>query len=82
MDRIDSKVFRDAGGEAVSLPEAVAFGEEIEVTITRVGDTLTIEPKGPHRMTPQELVLALERLPKPNEIQSRELVEPPERRGL
>ena len=82
MDRIDSKVFRDEAGEAVSLPDAVAFGEEIEVTITRSGHTLTIEPKHRRRMTPKELVEALSRLPKPDVVQVRDLIEVPERRGL
>jgi antitoxin VapB len=82
MERVDSKVFRSGNSEAVRLPKEVAFGRDIDVTITRIGETLTIVPKKRARMTPRELVEALRRLPVPDRVLGRDPVEPPERPGL
>src|SRR6202048_4066531 len=38
----DSRTFRSGNSEAVRLPRNVAFGREVEVTIVRSGDVLTI----------------------------------------
>ena len=47
MSSANSRVVRSGNSEAVRLPKSVAFGREVEVTIIRSGDILTIFPKKP-----------------------------------
>jgi len=82
MGVVDSKTFRSGNSEAVRLPKEVAYGADIDVTITRLGEVITIMPKKSGRMTPKELIEALRNMPGPDEIQERDLIEPPERPGL
>jgi len=42
-----SRTFKSGNSEAVRLPKEVAFGLDVEVTIVRSGDVLTIYPKRP-----------------------------------
>ncbi len=65
----DSRTFRSGNSEAVRLPRNVAFGPEVEVTIVRSGDVLTIYPT---RKPIGELVKQLEQLPRPAEIEARD----------
>ena len=62
MIEADSKTFKSGNSEAVRLPKEVALGANVEVTIRRDGDTLTITPK--RKKTIAGLIAALERLPK------------------
>lgn len=78
MTTVDSKIFRSGNSEAVRLPKEVAFGRDVEVTVVRSGDVLTIYPKQPPMA---KLVEELRRLPKPSRIEVRE-VDLPERPGL
>jgi antitoxin VapB len=75
----DSRTFRSGNSEAVRLPKDIAFGREVEVTIVRSGDVLTIYPKRPPI---GDLVKQLAMLPRPREIETREDEELPERSGL
>ncbi|WP_114950985.1 antitoxin [Sphingosinicella terrae] len=75
-----SRTFRSGNSEAVRLPKEVAFGGEVDVEIIRSGDVLTIRPRS--KLTPRQLVEALEKLPKPAHVQERETIEFPERPGL
>ena len=73
----DSRTFKSGNSEAVRLPKAVAFGREIDVTIVRSGDVLTIYPTRP---PVSELLARLEALPGPDSIEIRDdepLPEPP-----
>jgi antitoxin VapB len=73
----DSRTFRSGNSEAVRLPRNVAYGREVELTIVRSGDVLTIYPA--HRSI-GELAKQLEKLPRPSEIETRDdevLPEPP-----
>lgn len=79
MPTVTSKVFRSGNSEAVRLPKDVAFGADIEVTIVRSGDVLTIYPKRP---SIQELVAKLKSLPVPDEIEERDPDIFPDRPGL
>jgi antitoxin VapB len=63
----DSRTFRSGNSEAVRLPRNVAFGREVEVTIVRSGDVLTIYPA---RKPIGELVK--QELPRPSEIEARD----------
>jgi antitoxin VapB len=75
----DSRTFRSGNSEAVRLPRNVAFGREVEVTIVRSGDVLTIYPA---RKPIGELVKQLEELPRPSEIEVRDDEVLPEPSGL
>lgn len=80
MIEVDSKTFRSGNSEAVRLPKEVAFGSDVEVTIRRVGDVLTITPKN---RTMAELVRRLREIgPPPDGVQPREPIEFPDRPGL
>lgn len=79
MPTVTSRTFRSGNSEAVRLPKGVAFGKDIEVTIVRAGDVLTITPKRPQL---EELAERLLALPGPGEIEEREPIEFPERPGL
>ena len=61
------------------LPRNVAFGREVELTIVRSGDVLTIYPA---RKPIGELVKQLEELPRPSDIEARDDEVLPERSGL
>lgn len=61
------------------MPRNVAFGEDLDVTIVRSGDVLTIFPKKPPI---SDLVARLAELPKPNEVEVRDEEPIPEPEGL
>jgi antitoxin VapB len=77
MIEIDSKTFKSGNSEALRLPKEVAFGPDVEVTIRKDGDTLTIRPK--RRKTLGGLVEALAKLPKPDKPWKRERIMFPKR---
>lgn len=79
MTTVTSRVFRSGNSEAVRLPKAVAFGQDVEVTIVKTGDVLTISPKRP---SIREMVRRLRELPVPSEIQERDPDIFPGRPGL
>ncbi len=75
----DSRTFRSGNSEAVRLPRNVAFGREVELTIVRSGDVLTMYPA---RKPIGELVKQLAELPRPTAIEARDEDLLPERPGL
>jgi antitoxin VapB len=79
MTIADSRTFRSGNSEAVRLPRNVAFGREVELTIVRSGDVLTIYPA---RKPIGDLVRQLAQLPRPPTIEERDDEVPPERTGL
>jgi antitoxin VapB len=79
MSIVDSRTFRSGNSEAVRLPKEVAFGRDVEVTIVRSGDVLTIFPRRPPM---RDLVQKLAAMPNPNSIEVRDTDEIPERPGL
>jgi antitoxin VapB len=80
MATVNSRVFRSGNSEAVRLPKEVAYGADIEVTVERHGDVVTIRPKMP--LTMKEMLRQLRELPKPDTVEVREPIEFPERPGL
>lgn len=72
MIEVDSKTFKSGNSEALRLPKEVALGSNVEVTIRRNGDTLTITPK--RRKTLGAVVEALAKLPKPDKPWKRERI--------
>jgi antitoxin VapB len=79
MTKATSRTFKSGNSEAVRLPRDVAFGREVEVTIVRSGDVLTIYPK---QAPISHLIARLEALPKPRDIEQRDDAPLPERSGL
>jgi antitoxin VapB len=77
MIEVDSKTFKSGNSEAVRLPKEVALGTNVEVTIRKDGDTLTIRPK--QKKTLGGLVEALAKLPKPDKPMKRERIIFPKR---
>ncbi len=75
-----SRTFRSGNSDAIRLPREVSIGPDVEVEIVKIGDMLTIRPKP--RMTPKELVEALQKLPKPKSIEKRQKILFPKRTGL
>ncbi len=79
MTTTTGRVFRSGNSEAVRLPKDVAFGRDMEVTIVRTGDVLTIYPK---KTSIRDMLKQLDELPTPGEIQKRDIILAPKRRGL
>jgi len=79
MATVTSRVFRSGNSEAVRLPKDVAFGRDMEVTIVRTGDVLTITPKRP---SVRDMVQKLRELPRPSQIEERDADIFPDRPGL
>lgn len=78
MPIVSSRTFKSGNSEAVRLPRDVAFGPDVEVTIVRSGEVLTIFPKRPRV---GDLVARLAALPKPPTIETQDRTTIPERRG-
>lgn len=76
---VTTQTFRFGNCEAVRPPKDVAFGRNVELTVVRSGDVLTIYPKTPQMA---ELIALLEALPAPTSIQARDVEEIAERTGL
>jgi antitoxin VapB len=80
MIEVDSKTFKSGNSEALRLPKEVALGPNVEVTIRKVGDVLTIVPK---RKTMADLVDRLREIgPPPDGVQKRIKIQFPKRPGL
>lgn len=81
MAHVDSKVFRSGNSEAVRIPKSLAFGADIDVTISRVGESLWIRPKG-KRPSLAEMGAKLLAMGPVSEVEQREPYEFPDRPGL
>jgi len=79
MTVFKTRTFRSGNSEAVRLPKDIAFGPDVELTMVRSGDVLTIYPTRP---SIQALIETLEALPKPDRIETRDEDDIPERPGL
>jgi antitoxin VapB len=79
MTSFTSRTFKSGNSEAVRLPKGVAYGAEIEVTILRSGDVITIYPARPPIA---ELAARLAALAPPAGIEIRETDALPEPSGL
>ena len=74
-----SRTFRSGNSEAVRLPRDGAFGQEVEPTIVRSGDVLTIYPARP---AISEILRKLALTPRPDSVEVRDEDLLPEREGL
>jgi len=74
-----TRTFRSGNSEAIRLPREVAFGEDVELVAVRSGDVLTLYPA---RTSIPTMIKRLRGLPKPAEVEQRDVEEIPERKGL
>lgn len=74
-----SRTFRSGNSEAVRLPKDVAFGRDVELTIIRSGDVLTIYPARPSLT---DMAARLATLPRPDSIEVRDTEDIQERPAL
>jgi antitoxin VapB len=79
MRSTDSRTFKSGNSEAIRLPKAMGFGLDVELTLVRSGDVLTIYPKRP---SVRALVDQLANMPRPNQVEVRETDALDERAGL
>jgi antitoxin VapB len=80
MGLLRTKIFQSGGAKAVLLPDEIEFGIGTEVVIESTGEAVRIV-RAP-KMTNQELIAKLRSMPKPPEIEERDIEEIPEREGL
>lgn len=79
MTRATSKTFRSGNSEAVRLPRDVAFGPDVELTLVRSGEVLTIYPS---KGSIVDLVATLNQMPRPASVEVRDEDLFPHRPGL
>ena len=79
MTTVRSRTFRSGNSQAVRLPKDVAFDGDIEVTIVKSGDVLTIFPARP---SVADMLDKLAALPRPTVREERDLDIIPERLKL
>jgi antitoxin VapB len=79
MTVVTSRTFRSGNSEALRLPRDVAFGSDVELTLVRSGDVLTVYPA---RGSVSGLVDRLAALPRPASIETRDEEPLPERPDL
>ena len=79
MTIVTSRTFKSGNSEAVRLPRDVAFGSDVELTLVRSGDVLTLYPT---RASLGDLLSRLAALPRPASIEVRDEEPLPERPGL
>jgi antitoxin VapB len=79
MGTSGARTFRSGNSQAVRLPKDIAYGDDVELTVVRSGDVLTIYPTRP---SIGELVRRLAELPAPSDIEVRDEEDLPERTGL
>ncbi len=85
MKVVNSKTFKSGNSVAVRLPKEIAFAPDMNVTVERNGDVLTIRPAidpVEEKRKVLELVASLRALGPIDEIEKRVPPMPPIRRGL
>jgi antitoxin VapB len=74
-----TRAFKSGNSQAVRIPAELAYADtNQELTITRMGDVITIYPT---RGSMKEMVDRLRAMPKPTEIEVRDPIETPDRDG-
>jgi antitoxin VapB len=72
-----TRVFKSGNSQAVRIPADLAYDDPTqELTITRLGDVITIVPK---RGSMKDMVALLRAMPTPPEVEVREPIEVPDR---
>jgi antitoxin VapB len=74
-----TRTFKSGNSQAVRIPAEIAYDEiGKELTITRMGDVLTIFPA---KRSLKEAVRRLREMPKPPAVSEREPIDLPDREG-
>lgn len=76
MPTATSRTFKSGNSEAVRLPKDIGFGLDVELTLVRSGDVLTVYPA---RKSAKELARVLGEIPAPSTIGVRDEVYIPDR---
>jgi antitoxin VapB len=72
-----TRAFRSGNSQAVRIPAELAYSDtDVELTITRHGDVITIFPV---RQNLRSAVARLRAMPKPAAVEEREPIEVPDR---
>lgn len=72
-----TRAFKSGNSQAVRIPAELAYDDvNIDLTITRQGDVITIQPA---RKSMKEVVDALRTMPKPPSVEVYEPIELPDR---
>jgi antitoxin VapB len=72
-----TRVFKSGNSQAVRIPAEYAYADtEVELTISRLGDVITIFPA---RQNLKDAVAALRAIPKPSTVEKREPIDMPNR---
>jgi antitoxin VapB len=72
-----TRAFMSGDSQAVLIPAELAYEDtNVDLTISRYGDTIVIQPVRPSL---REMVAALRAMPKPPSVQVREPIEMPDR---
>ena len=85
MNAVNSKTFKSGNSVAVRLPKEIAFAPDTPVVIERKGDTLTIRPAVDPAEEKRKLLYMIEALKAigpPAEVEKREPIYFPRRKGL
>jgi len=74
-----TRIFKSGNSQAVRIPAEIAYADTTaDLTITRLGDVITIFPR---RDGLRAAVDSLRELPKPSEIEVRDPIDLPDRGG-
>jgi antitoxin VapB len=72
-----TRVFKSGNSQAVRIPAEYAYADtDMELTITRLGDVITIFPA---QQNLKDAVVALRAAPKPSAVEKRDPIELPDR---
>jgi antitoxin VapB len=72
-----TRAFKSGNSQAIRIPAELAYEDMgAELTITRLGDVITIVPAG---RSLKEAVRALREIPKPSAVEAREPIDVPDR---
>jgi antitoxin VapB len=74
-----TKTFKSGNSQAVRLPKALAFPEGTELEMIKEGSVIRLRPV---RLSFEDMVTELRKLPKPTSVEIRDTEEIPERSGL
>ena len=78
MTTITTRTFRSGNSEAVRLPKEIAFGEGVELDVTRTGNVVVLRPRE-ERWDAGRLIEKLATLRRPSYVQEREPFDFPDR---
>ena len=79
MPTATGRTFKSGNSEAVRLPKDIGFGLDVELTLVRSGDVLTIYPT---KKNLSDMFRRLREMPPLSSIGTRDEIEIPERKGL